>query len=139
MLEDPDRIQIMDYTNYGKSQAGKLAAENLWGRAREGARKTNVHLAFTDIAGNLDTDGLKKFVSKKNSSAWNDYTADAFKKMAETNVLQDLARERVTRQIMINTLSSTSGPSTGAEQQEIIMNVLRETGPVEGVNNDPTA
>ncbi len=138
VLDTADREQIIDYSRYSAHQAGKLIGNNVWERAREGARKTNVHLAFTDIKGHLDAENLKKFVSKKPAGAWLDYTKEAVEMMAkdEHHVLQDLASERVTRQILVNTLSGSPGPSIGAEQQKIIEEVLRSVQSPGGVNHD---
>jgi len=138
VLSKEDREAIIDYTGYNTgTPIGKLLGDQLWSRAREGARKTNVHLAFTSPQGTLDTKGLREFVSKKNSGAWVDYTKDALEAMRDNgDVLEELARDKVTRQILINTLSHVGGPSTGAEQQQIITEMLKKTGPIAGVKDD---
>lgn len=136
VLSDEDRTEAMDYTGFNQNtQIGRLLGDQLWTRAREGARKTNVHLVFTDSKGNLDSTEMKKYLAKKNSSAWVDYTKDAVEKMESTGVLKQLAEDAVTRKVLENTLSSTGGPSIGAEQQNIIIKALGNTQVTPGPDN----
>lgn len=138
VLSDDDRTAAMEYTGFNKdTQIGRLIGDQLWNRAREGARKTNVHLVFKDTKGNLDVAGLEKYVAKKPAGSWVDYTTDAIQTMSDEGVLQRLAQQQVTRQVLINTLSRTGGPSIGAEQQTIIEAALAST-PNLGIKDDTT-
>ncbi|HSX14955.1 MAG TPA: hypothetical protein VLE72_03575, partial [Candidatus Saccharimonadales bacterium] len=126
VLSDDDRAQLVNYTK--PTQAGDLIANQMWQRMKEGVRKSNPHLAYTDIKGNVDAAELLKFVSKKPSGAWTDYSKDTIEVMAkpENHILQDLAAQQVTRQIIVNILSQSPGASIGAEQQQIIKRVLEQ-------------
>jgi len=137
VMEDKDRVQILEYTGANKDDLGRLLGNQLWERGREGARKTNVHLVHTDARGNLNVKGLEEYVAKKPASVWVDYTKDAITTMRDSKILEHMAQDQVTRQILVGTLSSSPGASIGAEQQRIIREVLTTT-PYDGppVNHD---
>lgn len=138
VLGPEDREEIPNYTL--KTEAGQFVARQLWGRAKEGARKTSVHLAYTDLKGNLDTEELQKYVSKKSQGTWVEYSVDAIKAMKDAKILHRLAEQQETRQVLINIMSHTGGPSIGAEQQVLIKEVLKDRSVKNpgGVKNDIT-
>ncbi len=126
LLEDSDLSAIGSYTPPTKT--GGLIARQVWGQAKEGARKTNVHLAFTDVKGVLDVQGMEKFVAKKNQSAWAEYSKDAIEVMRDKGILDNLAADRAMAATLASVLSSKSGPSIGAPQQNIIRDALTRNG-----------
>ncbi len=137
VASDDDRVQLLDYTK--PTAAGDFVARQMWGRVKEGARDTNVHLAYTDVKGNLDAVELRKYVARKTQGAWTEYSNDAIKAMDQSNILSDLAKTQATRQTLINILSHTGGPSIGAEQQDIIRKVLKANpypGPKSDIKDD---
>lgn len=135
VASDDDRAQLLDYTK--PTEAGAFVARQMWGRVKEGARDTNVHLAYTDVKGNLDVTELRKFVARKTQGAWTEYSVDAIKTMDSNNILADLASERSTRQTLINIMGSQGGPSIGAEQQDIIRAVLQRVPAPDPNHPDP--
>lgn len=134
-----DREALLQYT--ADNDASRFVQRQMWGRIKEGSRKVNVHLAYTDVDGNIDAVELRKNVAKKSSGDWVNYSKDAIEAMAKNNVLSELARDRVTRQVLINTLSHVGGPSIGAEQQKIIIEELKKNpygGPATDIKDDIT-
>lgn len=136
VLDTLDRTELQNYTQ--NTKAGGYISRQVWHDAREGARKTNVHLAFTDINGNLDVEGLEKFVAKKTTGNWTEYSKPAIEAMRDAGVLKRLAKVRESRDTMISIMGSQGGPSIGAEQQAIIKDVLRNEPPTPGTRPDPT-
>lgn len=135
VLAPEDRTEIPTYTL--QTEAGQFVARQLWERAKEGARKTNVHLAYTDLKGNVDTGELRKYVGRKTSGEWTSYTVDAIKALDTSNILRDLAANTSTRSTLISIMGTQGGPSIGAEQQDIIRRVLQSVPP-DPSRPDPT-
>lgn len=125
VITDNDRANLLRYT--APTAAGHLVASQVWGRAKEGARKSNVHLAYTDVEGNLDKVGLEKFVTSKTSNVWQEYSTDAYKRMYDEGILQNVASDRAGRFLLRNLMSDRGGPTTGAQQQQIIRQALDDT------------
>jgi hypothetical protein len=129
---EDDLKALPTYT--GNTLAGDLISRQVWGQVKEGARKTNVHLAFTDINGNTDLEGLEGFVSKKNMGAWQDYSPDAVKVMYNSGILKRMASNIETRRTLRNILSDVGGPTIAADQQAHIRKVLQDTPLPTGAN-----
>ncbi len=113
----------------GGSTVGKLLATQNWEQLKEGARKTNVHLAYKNVDGSIDNTELYKFVQKKNKTAWADYSLDAIHHMAETGILHELAKDEGMRKTLTGATSLEGGPSLAAPQDVLVRKILAETDP----------
>jgi hypothetical protein len=123
-IGDADRAAIFNYTQ--PTEAGKLIRQQVWGQAKEGARKSSVHLAYTDInTGHVDRNGLRDYVVTQNLGTWANYSKAAYKVMDSERILDEMATQSYQqRQLLVNLL----GPRGAApEQQAIIREVLSRT------------
>lgn len=134
VLDDDDFKALKDYTNSDSSTAGKLVASQNWRQAREGSRKTNVHLAFKDLDGKIDNGELYKFLKKKGKGAWVEYTLPAIQHMAESGVLHELVKDPNIRKNLIGATNREGGPSMAGPQEKLVLDIIDGRIPYDKAN-----
>jgi hypothetical protein len=123
-IGDDDRQALLNYTQ--PTKAGALIRRQVWDQAKQGARKTSVHLAYTDITtGQLDRGGLKSYVVTQNLGTWAGYSKKAFEVMRDENILYEMATQNYQQRELLKNLLGPRGAAP--EQQAIIRAILQQT------------
>lgn len=121
-LDDTDREQLSSYM--GSTAVGQSITNQVWSNARRSMKDSRPDMLFTDAAGNVDKDGLLKYVSSRNQSTMANWSLSTFEKLKDEGILEGMAADPQKRQVLESLMSDKAGPSAGAGQQKLISEAI---------------
>lgn len=122
LIQDDDRTGILEWQ--GNNAANRLIANQVWRDVREGVRKQNPTLTFTNLDGTPDDPGRIKWLMGQNQATLSGFTVDAFEKMRDEGSLAAMAQTEGGRRTIAGLLGG-GGPQAGPNQQQIIRSALQ--------------